>query len=149
MSIPTIKYYCTWRLSNAYLHTSSLMCTFYTYIWITYNIKQVILSNHFRSIYVSICDRIWENMHSLHIKFFNFGNSYHLFGICYRCETFMYCRTTIPLSFLKVSNLYILLCGFYATPNEKNRMCELCMFSHIWSYICMYVLKPNNSASTK
>ena len=42
-----------------------------------------------------------------------------------RCETFRDCSTTIPLSFLKVSNLYTICCGFCGSPNEQNRMCEL------------------------
>ena len=50
-------------------------------------------------------------------------------------ETFRDCRTTIPLSFLKVSNLYTIPCGFYGSPNEQNRMCELCTFSQIRSHI--------------
>ena len=41
--------------------------------------------------------------------------------------------TTIPLSSLKISYLYTIPCGFYESPNEHNRMCELCMFSQIRS----------------
>ena len=52
-----------------------------------------------------------------------------------RCETFRDCRTTIPLSFLKVSNRYTIACSFYGSPNEQNRMSELCTFSQIWSHI--------------
>ena len=37
-----------------------------------------------------------------------------------RCETFTDCRTTIPLSFLKVSHLNTIPCGFYESPNEQN-----------------------------
>ena len=37
--------------------------------------------------------------------------------------------------FLKVSNLYATPCGFYGSPNEQNRMCELCIFSQIWSHL--------------
>ena len=43
-----------------------------------------------------------------------------------RCECFTDCKTTIPLSFLKVSHLNTIPCGFYESPNEQNRMCE-CM----------------------
>ena len=41
----------------------------------------------------------------------------------------------IPLAFLKVSYLYAIPCGFYGYPNEQSWMCELCMFSQIWSHI--------------
>ena len=41
----------------------------------------------------------------------------------------------IPLSFLKVSNLYAILCGFYGYLNEQSWMCELCMFSQILSHV--------------
>ena len=52
-----------------------------------------------------------------------------------RCETFTDCRTTIPLSFLKVSHLNTIPCGFYESPNEQNQICELCTFSQIRSHI--------------
>ena len=53
-----------------------------------------------------------------------------------RCETFTDCRTTIPLWSLKVSHLNTILCDFYESPNEQNRMCELCTFSQIRSHLC-------------
>ena len=58
-----------------------------------------------------------------------------------RCETFRNCRTTIPLWLLKVSHLYTIPCSFYESPNEQNRMCELCTFSQIRShiYMCVYI----------
>ena len=36
--------------------------------------------------------------------------------------------SAIPLSSLKISNLYTIPCSFYVSPNEQNWMCELCMF---------------------
>ena len=48
-----------------------------------------------------------------------------------RCETFRDCRTTTPLSTLKVSILYTIACGFYGSLNEQNWMCELCTFPNI------------------
>ena len=60
-----------------------------------------------------------------------------------RCDTSKDCRTTIPLSTLKVSYLYIIPCGFYESPNEQNRMCELCTFSQIQSQICQMNNKNN------
>ena len=64
-----------------------------------------------------------------------------------RCETFRICRNTIPLSSLKVSNLYTVAFGFYGSSNEQNRMCELCTFSQIQSHIevkfCSYNLLSN------
>ena len=59
-----------------------------------------------------------------------------------RCETFRDFRTTIPLSPLKVSNLYTIVCGFYGSANEQNLMCELCTFaksSHIYT-CCTQIL---------
>ena len=44
-------------------------------------------------------------------------------------------KLAIPLAFLKVSYLYAIPCGFYGYPNEQSWMCELCMFSQIWSHI--------------
>ena len=52
-----------------------------------------------------------------------------------RCEMFRNCRTTIPLSSLKISTLYTIICDFYASPNAQNRMCELCTFSQIRLHI--------------
>ena len=61
-----------------------------------------------------------------------------------RCETFTDCRTTIPLSFLKVSHLYTIPCSFYESPNEQNRMCELCTFSQIRSHLITTLLHCHN-----
>ena len=47
--------------------------------------------------------------------------------------------TTIPLSSLKVSDLYTNPCGFYRSLNEQNRICELCTFSQIWSHIVIHI----------
>ena len=80
-----------------------------------------------------ICDRICEKVHSSHIQFFKFGDSYNLLGMLDRYETFRDCRTTIPLCFLKISILYTIHCGFYRSPNTQNQMCELCTFSQIRS----------------
>ena len=60
------------------------------------------------------------------------------------CETFRDCRTTIPLSSLKVSNLYTIACGFYGSPNEQNRMCEQGTFSQIRSHIYCYCSYSRN-----
>ena len=61
-----------------------------------------------------------------------------------RCEIYRNCWTTIPLATWQVLNLYIIPCGFYGSPNEKNRMCELCTFSQIRSQIATFyeVCKP-------
>ena len=56
-----------------------------------------------------------------------------------KCETCRDCRTTIPLSLQKVSNLYAIICGRYASPNVKNQMCELCTFSQIQSQLMLTV----------
>ena len=66
-------------------------------------------------------DWIWENVCNSHIQFLNFA-----LVTCqiYLCETFRNCKPTIPLKFLKVSNLYAIPCGFL---NKQNWMYELCM----------------------
>ena len=56
-------------------------------------------------------------------------------NVRYGCETFKDCRTTIPLSSLKVSTLCIIRCDFYGSLNTQNWMCELCTFSQIRSHI--------------
>ena len=58
----------------------------------------------------------------------------------HRYETLRDCRTTIPLTALKVSTLYIIHCDFYRYPNTQNRMCELCTFSRIRSLISNYMI---------
>ena len=45
----------------------------------------------------------------------------------------------MPLSSLKIPNLYTIACGFYGSLNEQNWICELCMFSQIWSHIHTYI----------
>ena len=55
-------------------------------------------------------------------------------------DSFITCRdyrATIPLSLLKISELCDIPSRFYESLNEKNRMCELCTFSQIWSHILM------------
>ena len=81
-----------------------------------------------------ICDQICENVHSSHIHFFNFGGSYNFIGMTDEYETCRDCRTTIPVSLLKVSNLNPIPCGSNGSPNVQNWMCELCTFSQIRSH---------------
>ena len=81
-------------------------------------------------IYVS--DRICKNVHSSHVHpVFQLWRLINVFGLVYWCKAFRKCKTTIPLSFLKVSNLYMILCGFQGSLNGKNQMCELYTFSQI------------------
>ena len=65
-----------------------------------------------------------------------------------KCDTFRDCRTTISLSFLKVSHLYTIPCGLYESPNEQNRMFELCTFSQIRSRVMLTKQTTNSMAST-
>ena len=51
-----------------------------------------------------------------------------------RCETLRDCRTSIPSSFLKVSNLYTICYVFCESTNDQNRMCELCIFPNLVTY---------------
>ena len=67
-------------------------------------------------------------MHSSHIQYFKFSDSYNSVGKTDECETCRDCRTTILVLLLKVSNLYAFLCGYYGSPNVQNQMCELCTF---------------------
>ena len=94
-----------------------------------------------KSVYV--CDRICEKVHNSHIQFFNFDDLQNL-GMLDRFETFRDCRTTIPLSSLKISYLHTIHCGFYRSPNTQNQMYELCIFSQIWSHTVetMYLRCP-------
>ena len=81
------------------------------------------------------CDRICKNMHSSHIQFFNFEDPQNLLGMIDKLETFRDYKTAIAVSFLQILNLCIVPSGFYESLNEKNWMCELCMFSQIQSQI--------------
>ena len=58
---------------------------------------------------------------------------------CCRYRTFSNHRTSIPLSSLKVTNMYNILCRFYGSPNEQNWMCRLFIFSQIQSHIIIKV----------
>ena len=64
----------------------------------------------------------------------------------YRCETFRNHKGIIVLQSLKVSHLSIIATRFYETLKLKNRMCELCTFSQIRSYIL--IGKPGGVANT-
>ena len=55
-----------------------------------------------------------------------------------RLEIYSAFRATIPLSFLEISDLYIVPTKFYASLNAKNRMCELCTFSIMYEYFVHY-----------
>ena len=46
------------------------------------------------------------------------------------CETLKVCSTTIAVSSLKVSNLYIIPYGLYGSPNEQIWMCEHSRYSN-------------------
>ena len=83
-----------------------------------------------------ICDWIWENVHSSHIQFFNFGDSQNFIGMINECQTFRNCRNnTILVSLMKVSNQYAILCCSYGSLNVQNGICKLGTFSQIQS--CM------------
>ena len=68
-----------------------------------------------------------------------------------RFETFRDCRTTIPSSLLKVSNLYTIPYGFCGFPNDQNRMCELYTFSQIrsHSYVLFFCIKLSSKPAIK
>ena len=71
-----------------------------------------------------------------------------------KCETCRNCRINIVLSFLKVLNLYAILCGFHGSPNVEDWMCELCMHARypksdhiiIYSYRASYKIGLNMRA---
>ena len=65
-----------------------------------------------------------------------------------RYETFRDCRTTIRLTALKVSTLYIIHCDFYRYANTQNQMCELCTFSQIRSHMQLANLKMSPNAAS-
>ena len=43
-----------------------------------------------------------------------------------RNETFRNCGTAIPLSSLKILNLYVIASSIYGSPDELNWVCEVC-----------------------
>ena len=54
-------------------------------------------------------------------------------------EPFRAYKTTIPLSFLQILDLYTVSSKFYESLNDKNRMCELCTFSQIRSQFIVLI----------
>ena len=68
-------------------------------------------------------------------KFSTLATHKNCYKISSRCESFRNCKNTIPLSSLKILNLYNIPCVFYKSVIESNRMCKLCMFSQIHSHI--------------
>ena len=64
-------------------------------------------------------------------KFLTLVTHKNLLGLTDSYETFRDCRTNIPLSLLKISNLYIISCAVYGSSNVEYQMCELCTFSKI------------------
>ena len=52
----------------------------------------------------TMCDWIWENVHSPQIQFLNLGDSYNDFGMMDRFEFLKDYGTSIPLLSLEVSN---------------------------------------------
>ena len=61
--------------------------------------------------------------------------------MAYRFETFKNVKRIVVLQLLKVSHPSVIPNRFYKSPNVKNWMCELCMFSQIQSQytIILYV----------
>ena len=84
---------------------------------------------------IHICDWIWENVHSSHIRFCSFGDPQMSYRMVYRFETFRNDEGIVVLQFLKVSHLSVFLNRFYESPKLKNWMCVLCTFSQIQSHI--------------
>ena len=104
---------------------------------------------------ISICDRIWENVHSKHIQFFNFVNSYFFINDTIYTSNFTILATYkflyewhINVKLARIVELLFLyhswtfqicmpfsLVHYYGSPNVKNRMCELCMFSQMRSHL--------------
>ena len=72
---------------------------------------------------IYICDRIWENMHSSHIRFCSFGDSYKPQGMVYRYETLRDDKGIVVLQSLKVHTYPLFQIDF---------------MSHIHMYVCMY-----------
>ena len=52
-----------------------------------------------------ICDRIWENVHSLHIRFCTFKGSYHMIGKTSGSKVFWTNKGILALQSLQVSCL--------------------------------------------
>ena len=87
---------------------------------------------------IYICDRIWENVHSSHIRFCSCGDPQKPQKIVYRFKTFQNDKGIVVLQSLKVSYLTFIPNRFYESPKLKNWMCELCTFSQIRSHMYKY-----------
>ena len=83
----------------------------------------------------NICDRIWENVHSSHIRFCAFKVSSNMIGKAERCHICCTDRGIVALQSLQVSCLSDMYNRFYESSKLKKWMCELCTFSQIRSHI--------------
>ena len=82
-----------------------------------------------------ICDWIWENVYSSHIRFCSFGDPQKSQGMVYRFETIRNNKRIVVLQSLNDSHLSVIPNKFYESPKLKHWMCELCTFSQIRSHI--------------
>ena len=89
------------------------------------------------SITSTICDWIWENVYSSHIRFCSFRDPQKSQGMVYRFETFRNNKRIVVLQSLNDSHLSVIPNKFYESPKLKHWMCELCTFSQIRSHILM------------
>ena len=76
----------------------------------------------------SICDRIWEFVHSSHNQFKSFERSIKTAGNGIRFEAFRGDLGIVVLQSLKVSHLSVIPNWFYESSKSKNWMCELRTF---------------------
>ena len=86
----------------------------------------------------SDCDRIWENVHSSHIRFCAFKVSSNMIGKAERCHICCTDRGIVALQSLQVSCLSDMYNRFYESSKLKKWMCELCTFSQIRSLLCTW-----------
>ena len=85
-----------------------------------------------------ICDQVWENVHSSHIRFCSFRDPQKPQAMVLRFQTFRDDKVILVLQFLKVSHLSVLPKRCYELLNLKNWMCEQCTFSQIQSQLLVH-----------
>ena len=82
-----------------------------------------------------ICDRIWENVHSSHIRFYTFKGLSNMIRKPEKPDHEICCtnRGIVALQSLQVSRLSDMYSRFYESSKLKKWMCELCKSDHIYN----------------
>ena len=93
---------------------------------------------------VCIRDRIWDNVHSSHIRFCTFKGSSNMIRKTERSEIYCTDRGIVALQSLEISCLSNMYCRFYESSKLKKWMLELCTrfrkSGHIYGLLVIYHL---------